>query len=613
MHKIENRLRFTGEAEATVYFCTDGTAAITYTSDRALTYRLADAWNSEISVGCAEHAELPLPQSGNYRLTFSADMGGTAVITLHCEDNVLPYIMPGVGVLWEHGGIFPMLLDRDQPHTLWLLSADDDSTDTSAVIKGIDYGEDVSITVKGELFTADWYPKMTRPWFWHSAELPNVALMRIDLPPCKSDVRFTAYNRVVTALEEPKHKFTFGALIPRVTDAQGNAIDARVEVFVGNERVALSDRFAHEDTPIHLPLGRYKLRASHGIFWSEAEVTADVTLDTTEVTFTLNETVKLPNGWLLGELHTHSSLEDATLFPKHVMRAARACGRNFCFMTDKDVGLLDKFGLHECDLDGNFLAFPGQEIMCHELHTNVLNPSHRIHNPEAEDLGAVNRDIEVKTEKWLCEYRKMKKERPCLIMHNHPEHRTEVMKRGKPYFRSWWVSDMFGDDYHLVENCGYTGWFDRLNRGRRIYAAWTGDGHDCTLMYPGKEGVCVYTGGELSAEAVISALESGRFFSCRAPGAFIDISRAEANGIRVIAKSPIEIEFIEIIADGQVSTEIPGNRKREIDIICELPANTHWCLARLKLCGGDWNATLHSFTPFMEAGFAAFTNPLFLW
>lgn len=610
MREIKSRLAFDGSGTGSVYFYAQCASAIGFSSERALEVALISQSGEMIEECTCDGMSFVLPSQGNYRLAFLPDAKGRGEITLYCGDGVLPYLMPGVGVLWEHGAVYPLLLAKNQSHTLWVISSAEDKSDAAAVIKGIDYGRDVSVSMDGEPFAADWYPKMERPWFWHSACIGVARIMSFTLPMTASDVRFTVYGRVVAALCEPFVMPPFGKLRVRVCDGDGGDSDARVEVFVDSERVALEDRLSGEDTVIYLPYGRYRVRASHGMFYSVDEALAEVSSDSAELTLTVREAIKLPHGWIPGELHTHSALEDATLFPRQVMRAARSCGRGFCYMTDKRVELLGDFGLHEADREGVFAGFPGQEIMCHELHTNLLNPSHTVENPEAEELSRTNRDIESKVEGWLAEYRRMKEHRPCLIMHNHPEHRAEVMKRGQPYFRSWWVTDMFGEDYHLVENCGFEGWFDRLDRGRRLYAAWTGDGHDCTLMYPGMEGVCVYTGGELSERAVTDALEQGRFFSCRAPGAFIDIERTE-RGVRVTVSASLPVDVVEIVADSRVIASFSGEGSCIAEVCADIPDGTLWAMARTKLRGGDWDRTRYSFTPFMESGYTAFTNPLF--
>jgi len=608
MITMDKLLRFTSEAEATVYFYLPHAAKIGFTADCDTAYRLCDFEGSQLSSGYDKSASFALIGDGNFRLTF-IPKGSSAEIGIFFDEDVIPYIMPGVGVLWEHGGVFPLLLSKNREHRLWVLSSPEDKSKACAVIKGVDHGEDVRLFARGEEYFGDWYPKLNRPWFWHTAELPTSEAVKAELGKPGSDVRFTVYNRAVTALSEPKCELPFGKLIPTVTDEDQNETDARLEIFSDSERIFLCDRLSEDTEPLFLPYGRYRVKASKGLFYGEDEIIADVGALPCEIKLTVPRTVSVPKGWVRGELHTHSSLEDATLFPSQVMRAARANGLGFCFMTDKDVSLISKFGLHDCDKSGVFAAFPGQEIMCHELHTNLLNPSHTIENPEAEDLAAMNFDIEEKIAGWLAEYRDMKKERPCLIMHNHPTHRAEVAKRGQPYFRSWWVSDMFGEDYHLVENCGFEGWFDRLNRGKKIYAAWTGDGHDCTLMYPGMEGICVYTGGELTEKAVIDALENGRFFSCRKPGAFTELVKLTGRTVRLTVKAALPIERAEIVENGRVTASFEGGT--EIEAEHEIALGTRWCIARVKLSGGDLDEKRHSFTPFMESGYAAFTNPIF--
>jgi len=605
MNSIKSRLSFTGAADASVFFYTRNEATAAFSSTVPVSFGFTDQYGAIIAEGVCDRAEQPF--SGTVRLTFRK--GEKAQISLGFTGDTSVYLMPGAGVLWEHGGVFPLLLSKETEHTLFIVAADGDTSPAVAVVKGVDFGEDVSITAGGKSFPADWYPKLGRPWFWHSAELPTERVLRADVKKCASDLRFTVYGRTVVSLNEA-FDIPFGKVFPTVTSDSGELIDARIEVFAGDERVALFDRLTEETSPIYLPCGRYRFRVSHGMMYSVCEALADVTADGISQKFTLTEKIRLPKGWVTGELHTHSALEDATLFPRQVMRAARACGRSFCFMTDKNVELDESFGLHECDKDGVFAAFPGQEIMCHELHTNVLNPSYTTANPEAEDLKKVNTDIEEKIAGWLCEYRSMRSERPCLIMHNHPTHRAEVAKRGHPYFRSWWVSDLFSDDYHLVENCGFEGWFDRLNRGKRLYAAWTGDGHDCTLVYPGMEGVCVYTGGELTAKAVIEALEAGRFFSCREPGAFIDVQKAADGRVRVTVKASVPIDRLELVSDGRVSHTAEGGGELEMCREFDTEPDTGWCIARVKLAEGDWDPKLYSFTPFMESGYAAFTNPI---
>ena len=603
------RLTFTAKLDSSIYFQTENEAEIGFRSSRMLGFTVIDENGCTVTDGIGDDVTVLLAEKGNYKLLLHADAQQSASISVLCDDGALAYLMPGVGVLWNHGAEFPLLLAEDTEHELWLLSHADDKTEAVAVIKGVDFGEDVRVICDGVPFSADWYPKLGRRWFWHSACLPAGVCTGFALPKGQKPVRFTAYSRTVVALCEPVQSFRFGALRVTVTDSEGNEIDARIEVFSGNERVAMQDKLCGETDPIYLPAGCYTLKVGHGVFWREELIELCLGEGDTDISVRLSEDVRLPSGWILGELHTHSSLEDATLFPRQVMRAARANGRSFCFMTDKDTDLLDKFGLHDHDLDGKFMAIPGQEIMCNEIHMNVLNPAYRIENPEADDLSRVNHDIEKKIDGWIAEVDRMKAECPCMIMHNHPTHRPEVA-RNSGYFRSWWASDLHPNDLNLVENCGYPDWFDRLNRGRRLFAAWTGDGHDCTLMYPGKEGVAVYTGGELSDKAIISALENGSFFSTRAPGVVLMIS-AEGRKVSFVAEAGTPIDTVEVVADGHVKQSVGGDGMSRVEGEITLPVESRWAIVRARLVGCQWDRSTHSFTPFMEAGYDAFTNPVF--
>ena len=238
-------------------------------------------------------------------------------------------------------------------------------------------------------------------------------------------------------------------------------------------------------------------------------------------------------------------------------------------------------------------------------------------------MYSINTDSEERIARWLAEYRDMKTHRPCLIMHNHPSHRPEVMA-GNAYFRSWWVSDTF-HDFNLVENYDYQGWFDRLNHGRVLHGAWTGDGHDCSLMYPGKEGVCVHVGETLTEESVISALERGDFFSTRTPGILLDahigetglggtVFRGEGEPLilsaSAAAREPIDV--VELIVNGKVAETVPGEGKDRMDLSFAVPEDACWALIRVRLTAGQWEQKKHSFTPLMSAGYDAFTNPIFI-
>lgn len=143
-------------------------------------------------------------------------------------------------------------------------------------------------------------------------------------------------------------------------------------------------------------------------------------------------------------------------------------------------------------------------------------------------------------------------------------------------------------------------------------------------MYPGKEGVCVYVGQSLTAESIIEALEEGRFFSMRAPGAFVNmtVDGVPMGGTVCRGGQPMEaciaargsrsIRRIELVADGAVVEAVEPSGAREVDLRLQIPDGARWVVARIKLDGGEWDSSTHSFTPLMVAGYDAFTNPVFI-
>ena len=561
-------------------------------------------WSNEerqISDSDAIHADT----AGIYCVSLFPDNGERLTVTAAYDDGVMPFLMCGQGVVWQHGSVFPLLFEQGAEQSVWTIR--DPAFDLhTVVVKGVPLDENIHISAPdGSQLTSDWYPKLGRPWFWHSSELhDSYPWLRFDFRSDENDIRFAMTNTSIFSLVEPERDFRTGKLRLAATNERSERIDARYELFVRQERVAMYDILRDEDICVTLPRGRYRLRVSSGftksVFVDEVSIGEGVSAPSV----VLHETMRLPKGWAFGELHMHSSFEDATLYPEQVMRAARANGKNFCFQTDKDVDKLLKYGTSMHDAEGHFIGLPGQEIMCHELHMNILNTDRQIYNPEADNLSAVNTDITEKIPKWLAEIKEMRGRIPCTFMLNHPFHRPSTMK-GSAYFRSWWVADVY-EDFGLTENCDFERWYDRLNRGRWINAALTTDSHDASLVYPGRSGVCVYVGDTLSAESIISAIDAGRFFSVNEPGAFLDI-RVENGKVVIDAAAPVPIKTIELISMGSVAKKFTVDGK-DSRIETDVPRGSKWVAARMILDDSEYSRGDHYELPFMCAGYHAFTN-----
>lgn len=464
MERNKNLLLFTGKKDAVIFVDALAGAEIRLELSRRLDVRYTDSDGGELGRGEA----CVFMESGVYRIVLPGDNAGECDVALVHDERLTPFLMPGAGVLWNHGSVFPLLLKKGCAHTLYAVGDPAFGTKT-ACIKGAGDAERIGVyAADGSRLKADWYPKLREPWFWTSAELPGGGeLIRFELEAGKADVRFTLLNCNIVSLSQPTRAFRTGGLRLVAEDEQGSETDARFELFVEGERVALYDALAGESPLLTLPVGAYLMRVGRGVEYETAEQLIRVEAGESEAVVRPERVLRIPEGWALGELHTHSALEDASLFPGHVMRAARANGRNFCFLTDKEVDKLLEYGVDMCDQPGRFIGLARQEIMCHELHMNVLNTDRRIDNPEADDLMEVHPDIEARIARWLEKIREIQRERPCAFVLNHPMHRPDAA--GMPYFRSWWVADVFRE-FRLVENFSYEGWFNRLNRGRKLYA-----------------------------------------------------------------------------------------------------------------------------------------------
>ena len=591
-----NKLAFTGEKDALIFFDAAAGDAVALRVSAPIEARFTDDHGREIARGLSCTFE----KAGVYRALLAGDGGGRRTVEIEHGAGTLPFLMPGTGIVWDHGQLYPLLLAAEGDHTVYMMNNPAFGRAVCCV-KGAPSDERVRLSDKNGALAADWYPKLGRQWFWESAQVRSKERwLRLDLQTGGRDTRVTLTHSGAALLSRPDRPTRTGVLTLAAEDETGERVDARFEMWIGDERVYMEDVLRHEVARAVLPVGAYRLRVTRGVRCEPFETEVCVTDGgETAVRARLHERLVLPRGWALGELHCHSSFEDATLFPTETMRAARANGLNFCFQTDKDVEKLLEYGV------------------------NVLGVDRTIDNPEADDLNAVNHDIEAKIARWLNEIHAMQARRVTTFMLNHPWHRPETMRRGQPYFRSWWVADVFRE-FHIVENFDYERWFDRLNRGRRLFGAWTGDGHDSAAMYPGREGVCVYVGDALSEESVIRAVDAGRFVSLRYPGVFVDLT---AGGARVgetaqnaaVATVTLNgcgtVEALELIADGIIvetrgdfALETGKMRRETFDI----PENATWIVARVRMQDTGWDEKRYSFTPLMCAGYDAFTNPIFL-
>jgi hypothetical protein len=306
----------------------------------------------------------------------------------------------------------------------------------------------------------------------------------------------------------------------------------------------------------------------------------------------------------------HSVYEDGGQYPDLIVRAARAYGRQYIFITDTDIEGLLAAGISDHNLDKQFLAMPGQEIANDYVHMNFLNP-----------VKAVDPNQEITD--WIAEAEQQNQKQPVALMLNHPAHLAPI-KDARAYFRSWWVFDKY-DAIVLVENYDFQTWFDRLNRHERIVGLWTTDTHDITFMEPGKKGTYLYVGNSLSPASVIDSLLSGRCFNTCHPGALllmtangqgigetVDVTGSESVTVSIQCQSQNKITTLELIGNGQVIESWTDLDSHRVDVTCELKPGCTWIIARAYVESSEWPVDGTSMELLRHTGCTAFTNPIYI-
>lgn len=563
---------------------------------------------------------------GIYRIWLPAGEKEAKEICCAWGDGVIPFVMPGPGITPSH---FPkpepsLRLAGGQDCTLYVPMEKGQKTAYVAFQKQGGAEPEICLHDEGGEIQPDWlpvYPGMP----YRCARIPVSGKDLQISAKIASPMRLTVWEGNPLLLDAPEESFPMGGIRLLARDQAGRRMDARFEVYVGRELVLQRDVLAHEDCVAELPEGAYTVFVHHGGRFSR--FSAHVSLrrgDVVSVEACLRELVSLPKGWAWGDEHIHSVFEDGSPLPDMILRAARATGSNYAFLTDHEVEDLIKFGVSWADEPGVFVGMAGQEIVCHELHMNILNTPWQI-PVELMRPAQVHGDICEKIEGWLKEIGRMKERQPVSFMLNHPSH-SEATRTNPSlgYFRSWWVRDRF-PQFKIVENFDFQGWFDLLNRGERITGVWTTDSHDCSRLYAGKKGTCVYVGDALTPENILRGLENGHCFSARWPGAAIFLTvngvgmgdklctkPGETRVAHVSVQSATPMEMVDVVANGFVVAEIPAHGATQMEADVPLPEDAIWAVARMRVQGGEWPQDDHCFEPLMTSGFAAFTNPVYL-
>lgn len=611
----EFTLMFSGKRDAVIYLLVEADGGSFNCNNR---YRCEDAF--------AMSAKTVDMKSGIYRIWLPADGGAPRELVMQCSECVTPFIIPGPGITPSH---FPephpsLSLAGNRHYELYIPMATGQHSAYIAYKRSDASEPEIRIYDDKGVITPEWMPicqGMPYRCTMIKTDSQTLRLNAFALNP----LRLTAWEGNAILLGKPDGGLPTGSLCMRAYDRAGERLDARFEVYVGNELIMERDVLCDEDGYAELPEGKYTVYVHHGGRYNRVSINVILLRDSVRnIDVCLNELVTLPRGWAWGDEHVHSVYEDGAPLPDMIMRAARAAGSNFVFLTDHDVDGLLRYGVSSADKAGVFVGMPGQEITCHELHMNVLNARWQI-PVELEPYTLVHTDICSRIESYLNEISRMNADGQTAFMLNHPSHMQSVQDNpALGYFRSWWVQDKF-PQFKIVENYDFQGWFDRLNRGEHLTGVWTTDSHDCSRLYAGKKGTCVYVGDELTPKNIIDGLMAGHCFNARWPGAAIFLSVNETNmgdtlsikrGTELIAhisaKSAVSIERMDVVVNGFVAAEISAHDAMSIEADVKLPADAAWTIARIYMKDSQWPMDGHSHEPLMESGVGAFTNPVYI-
>ncbi len=554
------------------------------------------------------------------QLRLTADAAPVARRLRLTSRGVYPFLLPGPGIVPSH---FPrpepaLALGQNGPFTLWYaVPADQELLTLQALLPA---------AALPALLAPDGSPRLLvwkmRRCAYRVAQLvvgEQPGWWGLSVEGCADRARLTSVEGLPLFLRRPPQPFPYARLEVRVTGPDG-PLPARVAVYRDDRLACLRDLLPDEQGTLFVPPGAVTVQATAGPHFGASALAVETRAElTTPLALRLPQLLTPEPGWYCGDHHMHSWFEDGGQPVDTVVRAARAQGLNYLFLTDIPEPLLAA-GLQRHDVPGQFLALPGQEVVNPEVHCNALNTSRTITCPEYGD----NTPGYPGPAEWLADVAEQRAQgQPVTLMLDHPSHRPEVAARQR-YFRSWWVADEH-PEIRLVENFDLPSWYDRLNRGRRLTGLWTTDTHDVALLPPGERRTYVHIPSALTPTTLLAALEEGRCFNTRVPGAllYLTINGAQpgetamrddgtsAWSVQLRCRCTRPLERLDLVCRGQVVRSWQPHGAQEVDIAERLELDD-WVLALAYAVEEPTPEREHSGTPLDVAGCIAFTNPIWL-
>jgi hypothetical protein len=287
--------------------------------------------------------------------------------------------------------------------------------------------------------------------------------------------------------------------------------------------------------------------------------------------------------WLKGNTHTHTTESDGDSSPETVARWYKEHGYDFLVLSDHNV-LLDPGTLDHL-VDDTFLLIPGEEVTSSfggkPVHVNGLNLPELVEPREDSTLVAtIQANVDAVREVegvphinhpnfgWAfgaAELAQVENDRLLEIFNGHPA-----------------VHNLGGGGYPGMEEI----WDILLTEGTRIYGIAVDDAHHFQGEFsrdranPGRGWVAVKAPA-LEAEAVMQALEEGRFYA--STGVVLDeVQVTEARiVVRIRPRGDFRFTTTFIGSGGRILKEVYGP-----EATYELDAPESYVRARVQDSGG---------------------------
>ncbi len=228
---------------------------------------------------------------------------------------------------------------------------------------------------------------------------------------------------------------------------------------------------------------------------------------------------KLPQ-WFRGNTHTHSALSDGEWPLEQVVGFYRDRGYAFLALTDHDVFTdLSQFTTPEfLTLSSDEVTVRGREHMLGLHLKGVVEPF----TDHQRTIDAIN-------------------DQGALAILAHPNWSAFSLERCLA-LNGYAALEIYNVVCHYLEYNGYAlrYWDQLLRQGVRVWGIAADDAH--RIPYQGAKAWIVVDADQLSAEAILSSLRAGRFYSSSGP--HFQGFEVDGNAIKVWCSPAVEIRFM---------------------------------------------------------------------